>query len=121
MHVPTGLFASFMAADRDIEDDAVAGGDGNYWYIQAGVERKWLPYGSTTVYADYGEYEDMSTAVGLIDSDAERWGLGVVQKFDSAAMEIYAQAFFYSFDGVTGDGDDFEDMSLVMVGSRIKF
>jgi hypothetical protein len=121
MHVPTGLFASFMAADRDIEDDILAGGDGNYWYIQGGVERKWLPYGSTTVYADYGNYEDLSTVVGLTDSDAERWGLGVVQKFDSAAMEIYAQAFFYSFDGVTGDGDDFEDMSLVMVGSRIKF
>jgi hypothetical protein len=123
MHVPTGLFASFMAADRDIDDAVLPGGDdGSYWYIQAGVERKWLPYGSTTVYADYGNYEDISTVVGLTDTDAERWGLGVVQKFDSAAMEIYAQAFFYSFDGVDAVGvDDFEDLSLVMVGSRIKF
>jgi hypothetical protein len=131
MHVPTGLFASFMAADRDIEDSLLPGSDdGSYWYVQAGVERKWLPYGSTTIYADYGNYEDVSTATtlvpvgALIDSDAERWGFGVVQKIDSAAMEIYAQAFFYSFDGVdTGLGtvDDFEDLSLVMVGSRIKF
>jgi hypothetical protein len=38
-------------------------------------------------------------------------------------MELYAQAYFYSFEGTTTGiaDDDFEDLSLFMVGSRIKF
>ena len=38
-------------------------------------------------------------------SEAERWGLGVVQKFDSAALELYAQATFWSFEA-TELGED---------------
>jgi hypothetical protein len=40
-------------------------------------------------------------------------------------MEIYAQATFWSFEatrtGVLLDVGDLEDMSTVMIGSRIKF
>ena len=42
----------------------------------------------------------------------------IVQKIDSAAMDIYALARVYSFD----DGaQDLEDFSTIMIGSRIKF
>jgi hypothetical protein len=121
MHIPTGLFISVMGAQRDFDD--VDGG--SFWYIQGGVERKWLPYGTTTLYIDYGNYEDLDTEATLVDAEADRWGFGIVQKIDDAAMELYAQAFFYSFDGddtaTVGVDDDFDDLSLVMVGSRIKF
>ncbi len=99
--------------------------------MQAGIEKKWLPYGATTLYGDYGHFEGIGDGVvagglTLSDSSADRWGLGIVQKFDSAALELYAQAFFYQFDGTLDDGEvaangDFEDMSLFMIGSRIKF
>ncbi len=137
MHIPTGLFVSFMAADTEVDG---SDNDPNFWYVQAGIERKWLPYGATTIYGDYGHYEDFgisliaTSALGvtigtasLTNTSADRWGLGIVQKFDSAALELYAQAFFYSFDGdVVSAGtlattNDFEDMGLVMLGSRIKF
>lgn len=118
-HIPTGIYASFQAAQRELQD---AGPDDelSFWYVQAGIEKKWLPYGSTTVYGEYGLYEDILEE----GSEAERWGLGIVQKFDSAALEVYAQATFWSFDGVDateGFDGNLEDLTTVMVGSRIKF
>lgn len=116
MHIPTGLFVSFMAAEREFEDDDEDVDAGSFWYVQGGIEKKFLPYGATTIYGDYGLYED----IAFDGSEAERFGFGVIQKIDSAAMEIYAQAFLYSFEGDVED-DDLEDISLFMIGSRIKF
>ncbi len=41
----------------------------------------------------------------IAESEAQRWGFGVVQKFDSAALELYAQATFWSFEATENDGD----------------
>jgi hypothetical protein len=73
------------------------------------------------VYGEYGKYSDMISD----GSEATRWGFGAVQKFDSAALEVYAQATFWSFDNVTERGSgtkiDVEDLSTIMIGSRLKF
>jgi predicted porin len=120
MHVPTGIYGAFAAGRReaeDVEDDAT------FWYAQLGIEKKFLPYGSTTIYGDYGQYDDVAANLLLADdSEATRWGLGIVQKIDSAAMELYAQATFWSFDAtIGGEAQDAEDLTTVMIGSRIKF
>lgn len=111
MHVPTGLFGAFQAGNKEFD----SGGEQDFWYVQAGIQKQFLPYGSTTVYGEYGNYEIVE------DNEADRWGFGLVQSFDSAAMDIYAQAFFYeldeSADTLNGDGE----LSLFMLGSRIKF
>lgn len=122
MHVPTGIYGAFAAGSREAEDIEE---DATFWYAQLGIEKKFLPYGSTTIYADYGEYDDVAANLGLADSsEATRWGIGIVQKIDSAAMELYAQATFWSFD-VEGNNieglDDGEDLTTLMIGSRIKF
>src|SRR5262249_42414947 len=64
MHVPTGLYANFVAADRHLinPSDAVnkvGNPDGNYWYVQAGITKRFFEPGATTLYVDYGEYYDM--------------------------------------------------------------
>jgi predicted porin len=111
MHVPTGLFAMFAAGEREYD----SGVDGSFWFVQGGLERKWLPYGTTTIYAEYGNYEDVVDA----GTKADMWGLGVVQHIDAAAMDIYAQARFWSTeeDALNSDGD----LTAIMVGSRIQF
>ncbi len=123
MHVPTGLFLYGAAAE--IDDGVV---EASHWYIQGGIEKRFLPYGTTTLFVEYGEYEDF--AVGLdgtdgliIDSQAELFGLGVVQKIDSAAMEIYGKVNFWSVEDTVVDGDtnEGEDLTTVLIGSRIKF
>lgn len=123
-HIPSGLFLTFAAANRDqrfTEDDATN------LYIQGGISRKWLPYGTTTFWADYAKFEGFSAnlsgeadvgLVGLGDTEASVWGFGVVQGFDSAALNVYALAQFFEADL---DGIDTEDHFAIVIGSHIKF
>jgi hypothetical protein len=128
MHIPTGIYGGFAAGQLEADDAVVD--EANFWYLQLGVERRWLPYGSTTIYGEYGQYNDYGamfdndpTLLGVASSDVDRWGFGIVQKFDSAALELYAQATFWSIDAELNSGDSFgvEDISTGMIGSRIKF
>jgi predicted porin len=134
MHVPTGIYGAFAAGRLDTEVSGPVD-SASFWYAQLGLERKWLPYGTTTIYGEYGHYKDQAALFSntnsssldqlgvLSESEATRWGLGIVQKFDSAALELYAQATFWSFDATTdeGVGINFEDLTTIMIGSRIKF
>jgi predicted porin len=108
MHVPTGLYVAFAAADADTEGSDL---DKSMWYVQAGIEKKLLPYGSTTIYGEYGKYSE----IALANVEATKLGFGIVQKIDSAAMDIYAQAQMYDLDNTA------DDVTTVMIGSRIKF
>jgi predicted porin len=124
MHVPTGIYVAFAAGDG--EESSLDAGD--YWYIQGGIERRWFAHGATTIYGEYGDYNDFalrSVAAGdttIISSEANRWGFGIVQKIDSAAMDLYANVILWDFDWTDSDSDAFtSDVSTVMVGTRIKF
>jgi hypothetical protein len=124
MHVPTGIYGAFSAGSREgdvfeVDIDGVPvpflAADQDFVYGQIGIEKRIFSPGSTTVYADYGQYElgFDGDEVGTID----RFGFGVVQSIDSAAMDIYAHAAFF-------DVSDFgleDDITTVMVGSIIKF
>jgi hypothetical protein len=76
----------------------------------------------------------------FVTSEVERWGLGVVQEIDAAAMHLYARwqhqdisvdlvGISQSFDFVTGDvsvskqrvGQGFDDWDLFQVGGVIFF
>lgn len=121
MHVPTGIYGAFAAGNREVDGNDK---DASFWYAQLGIEKKFLPYGSTTIYADYGEYDDVAANLdpAIVSSEATRWGLGIVQKIDSAAMELYAQATFWEAEADFGEGTvSGEDLTTVMIGSRIKF
>jgi hypothetical protein len=113
MHIPTGLYAAFNAGERDNEDATVS--DASFWYVQGGIEKQWLSYG-TTLYGEYGNYDDF-----FADVETTRWGFGVNQKIDAAAMDVYAHATFWSFDGLDTQAATAEDLTTVMVGSRIQF
>jgi predicted porin len=122
MHTPTGLYAAFSAGNREF-DDAIFN-DQSFWYVQAGIERKWTSCGATTLYGEYGNYSDFLVNVDPISSEATRWGLGINQKIDAAAMDIYAHATFWSFDEdalAPAYGGGFEDLTTVVIGSRIQF
>jgi hypothetical protein len=115
MHIPTGLYAAFQAGSRDHEAAGMA--DPSFWYVQAGIEKKWLPYGVTTLYGEYGDYDDFAVQ----GAETTRWGFGLNQKIDSAAMDVYAHATFWSFDGLEENNVAPEDITTVLIGSRIQF
>lgn len=119
MHVPTGLFAAVSAGNRDIDSATIeiggieiplADAEQSFVYGQVGIEKRFFSPGSTTLYADYGQYE-------IEDVEIDRFGFGIVQSIDSAAMDLYAHAAFFDLED-TGFEDD---ISIVMIGSIIKF
>jgi hypothetical protein len=154
-HIPTGLYASFAAGKRDASTftgitaatgDAFVtrpGFDADYFYAQLGITKRVLPYGATTFYSEFGRYNDFGTNLiafaspgfgpdfFVTGSKVDRWSFGVVQAFDAAALEIYAQFHYYEadLDGFYLDAYDYrykdklqvEDWFGGVLGARIRF
>jgi predicted porin len=79
LHLPTGLFVSLAGGLRD--DDGVAldaDRNGHFYFAQAGLSRRFLSFGNTTIYGEYGRYEDFSVGkvfrANLTGAD-RRWAL----------------------------------------------
>ena len=96
--------------------------DTNVWYVKPFWRKTWTPAGATTLFGEYGQYNDQFNAAGgsqcdrfdglfgtnidsfcysglgegnnsvfVSGSEVQRWGLGVVQEIDSAAMHVFAR------------------------------
>ncbi|MDZ4789734.1 MAG: hypothetical protein SGJ17_00750 [Hyphomicrobiales bacterium] len=141
-HVPTGLYAHFGADQRSFygqarEDAAVV-------YGHLGIIGKWTPLGATTVFGEYGRYNDFfagrdavspsglpvigaSAANDYIAStQVERRGFGVMQAFDAAATELYAHYSHYEAQARVADDAGAAEAQLepwqsVIIGARVKF
>ncbi len=180
-------FANFVGFDGNIIDgpDPVffnnSRPDTNVWYVKPFWRKTWTPAGATTLFGEYGQYNDQFNAaagsqcgsfdgmfgtnidsfcnsgdlpnfapqfiggpgfgqsVFVTGSEVQRWGLGVVQEIDSAAMHVFArwqhQQADITFTGFqqnisdTGDlsvskshvGQSFDDWDLFQVGGIIFF
>jgi hypothetical protein len=105
LHVPTGIYVAVSAGERFNQQVAsftpserLDQKDASFWYIQGGIDKRFFPIGNTTLYGEYGNYSGFgvanvsvhNSANNLASSDVNRWGLGVVQKVDAAALEVYA-------------------------------
>jgi len=114
MHVPTGLYiASAYGWNHDELD--TTGNDTNYgWHITAGMNRKLNALGSTNFWVMYSQNE---REIGL-NSGLDIYGVGVEQKIDAAAMEVY---LWYKRMEAEVDDADGGEADQVLLGSRIKF
>jgi hypothetical protein len=128
------------------------------WFVKAGIKRTWTPLGATVIWGEGGQYRNMFNGicgspnvnafcltniptntfnpdgtnvvqtVQVNGSEVNRWGVGVVQEIDSAAMHLWAnwQHLELNLDAtVVATGDkakaSFEDMDMFMVGGVIFF
>jgi predicted porin len=96
-----------------------ASNDTDVWYVKAGIKRTWLPLGATVLYGQGGQYLDefgnggfglcglfcglvsipsgstnadgtsINNVVAVNGSTVNRWGAGIVQEIDSAAMHVF--------------------------------
>jgi hypothetical protein len=131
-HMPTGLFFTGAAGDRDVDDDAI-GGDfsARFFYLSGGIARNYFGIGDTVLYGEYSEWkgaaQDTTITLGAISGPAtssdklQHWGVGIVQHVDAAAMEFWLAYKNYSLDGPINDLADVEDLHLITVGTRIRF
>jgi len=132
-HAPTGLYAygGFgQTIDHGVNEiDPDAEGTSSMWFIQGGIEQKWIALGKTTVFGEYrhddvGSRTNKSFDGGYVhDGDINFWGAGVVQNIENAAMDLYV--IYRHADGdLTNSIDttaDLDAFDVVITGARIQF
>lgn len=133
MHVPTGLYVyGGFGQTLDHGVGAIAPnaeGTSSTWYIQGGIEQKWIALGKTTVFGEY-RHDDVGSRTGktfdggyMHDGNLNFWAAGAVQAIDNAAMDVYVMYRHADGDitnsiGTTADLDAFD---MVITGARIQF
>ncbi|MEO1207456.1 MAG: hypothetical protein AAFV45_14110 [Pseudomonadota bacterium] len=116
METTTGLYATGSAGQRTSDGFT---DDESFWFVNSGIEQKFIPFGKTTIFGMVGEYQDRD------NDSAYYYGAGLVQQIDSAAMELFISYRHYDLEdgGVGGLGGDLNeaDFDVVVSGARIKF
>lgn len=136
MHVPTGLYVyGGYAQNHDNEEAKVAGTDATdtSWFLQGGIEQKWIPLGKTTIFGEYRHDDGGSNlaatfgsgaALGYVhDSSLNFAGGGVVQNIEAAAMDLYV-VYRHADGDVTnskGANVDLDAFDAIQMGALIKF
>lgn len=152
LHTETGLYVT--GAYGHLEDDGVADffaaanfdpdNETDYYFIQAGIERKFFPVGKTTIFGEYWNLERgagvsinssnvvsaLSFGAGTVVSGStiEGWGIGLNQNF-SEFFDLYVLYNHVSLDatsvntatGVTSSVNGLDDFDYVLAGGQIKF
>ncbi len=136
MHVPTGLYVygGYAQNHDNLVADTAPGADAtsSLWFVQGGIEQKWLPLGKTTIFGEYRHddggsklHANVTTTAGdfLHSTSLNFVGAGVVQHIDPAEMDLYV---VYRHAGgdikgtVTGD-TSLDAFDAVIMGGLIKF
>ena len=139
MHEASGLYTNFAAGymKDDRIRDLIADADDKheFWAIEAGIQRKWIPLGKTTLFGQYyknngGTFSSSSAVINVTgveervqSSELDIYSLGIMQGVDAAAMNFYALYRHVEAEatGTGGSHVDFEDVDLFMTGAIIKF
>lgn len=88
--------------------------DPSFWYTKLGYILNAFSVGSSAFSVDYFMGEDIAAN----DDEASSMALAYVQNFDDWGTELYLAYRFHQLDR---DGTDFNDISAVMSGARVKF
>lgn len=145
MDMGTGLFIhAAYGINTDENKDEVAGALGlgdvddenSFFYLHGGIEKKWMPYGATTLFAVYGQFDTgftrallSSVAIGSLENgEVEMWGLGINQNFETASLDLYLKYNHYtssaedvSINGSAGVDIEFNDFDVIYAGARLTF
>lgn len=98
-HLASGLFVHGAYGEEDTGDSLLVNGlnavDGEHYYGKAGLRRKFSSLGHSVLFGDYARYFDQlapaALAAGATSSEFTRWGGGIVQEIDSAAMALWVK------------------------------
>lgn len=139
LHKPTGLYIFAGYSENHDNNRKAAFGNPSadetdtLLYVQAGLERKWIDLGKTTVFGNYrhddggagrtGSVLVPATLVDIAGSDIDFWGAGVVQKIEAAAMDLYVTYTHADgdFTRTSGAKTDLEAFDVVIAGGRVQF
>lgn len=113
LHVPSGLNAT-LALGRDVADGQDSG------YLKFGWRGALVPWGESAISVDLFRGRDvmLDPAAGIAASDSFSWGIGAVQKIDSARVELWAVLRRYDY---ADDLDRYEPGQVAFAGLRWRF
>jgi hypothetical protein len=135
MHAPTGLYvygAYGQTLDHGVQAISPTAEDtSTTWFIQGGIEQKWITLGKTTVFGEY-RHDDLGSRTGktlltandyVHDGNANFWAAGVVQNIENAAMDVYVQYRHADGDLTSSAGGSvsLDAFDMVITGARIEF
>ena len=129
-HLATGLFVHGAYGNENNNDTKLLNGttalDGEHWYVKAGIRQKWTGLGATILYGDYAEYDDQlgpgALNAGATGSTLQRFGGGIAQEIDAAAMVVYLKYQHMTADiDVAAALSNIEDIDFVSAGALINF
>ncbi|MEI9901933.1 MAG: porin [Hyphomicrobium sp.] len=95
MHNPTGLFlyggwGQFTTTtDHVFPPGTVFDTTSNMFFLQPGIERKWIDLGKTNIFGEYRRDESGSAVGRTVSSNVDTWQAGIIQKIDNADMTLY--------------------------------
>jgi len=153
LHEPSGLYTNFAAGsskDNTVLQSAIFAGknaddESTFWAMEAGIHKKWLDLGPTTIFAQYyqmdgganerqavGGADAINPGIGaahIFSSELDMWGVGVAQDIKAANIKLYALFRHYEAGVVlTQDAgaaivasDPLKDLDVLMTGAIIKF
>ncbi len=111
LHRPSGI--SLTAAAGDVDDAqliATSNITEQFWYVKAGLQRRFFAAGKTKLAVDYHNIDTVYEGV-----EVDKIGVHLVQDIDAAAMKMYVSAW-----NAESDLEDLEQ-TAVMVGATINF
>ncbi len=116
---PFGTNISFAGGTRDYRNRP-GGSNAENYFVKLGQHVDMLDCGKTIFSVDYGQTRNLST-----DADkkgtAKLFGATALQKFDSAATEMFLTWRGHQFDVQKSSTKDYKDIHVVMLGARLKF
>jgi hypothetical protein len=108
----SGLGVALSWGKRNLKASGSTDPDGIY--AKLFYDAKLFSTGTTAFFVDYSSRDDVNAA----GDEAESFGIGVVQKFSSVGSELYLGYRNFSLDNAT---TNYEDISIVIAGARVKF
>lgn len=110
-----GLNLTLAAGSLSLDKDTAGGRDNsNFWYLKFGYTRAFWSIGDTAMAIDFTQANDVAAK----SDEAQSWGLLFNQKLANWASEVYAGFRFHKLDR---SGANYDDISAIMIGTRIKF
>ncbi len=138
-HVPTGLYVYGGYGDQNdgsnnpVIDAAILEKDSRTWFLQGGIEKKWLPLGKTNVFGEYrrdeaGSFVSINANTGAPstvtqNANVDFWAVGAAQNIEAAETTFYLVYQHTDGDVVLGNGSspDLSSFSQVIGGAKINF